>query len=87
MRKIVRALGKSLAIEILFYLENHGECRYSEIKLLGHYTTVSKRLKEMERLGIVKRNIIAEYPPRVNYSLTGKGLKIAKLLKELENIA
>ena len=38
---------------------------------------LTERLRELERLGIVKRRIVSEYPVRVEYSLTdmGKGFE------------
>jgi DNA-binding HxlR family transcriptional regulator len=84
MKKIIQALSKSLAIDILFLLKNGKELRYSEIKKLGHYTTVSRRLKELEKLKLLKREVKAEYPPRVTYRLTRAGHKIIKVLEEIE---
>ena len=84
MDKIVSVISKSKAIEILLLLRDKGELRYSEIKQVGHYTTVSRRLKDLERIGIVNRKVKAEYPPKVTYKLTGKGNKLIKLLEEIE---
>jgi DNA-binding HxlR family transcriptional regulator len=38
---------------------------------------LTERLRELERLGIVRRRIVSEYPVRVEYSLTdmGKGFE------------
>ena len=38
---------------------------------------LTERLRELERLGIIRRRIVSEYPVRVGYSLTdlGKGFE------------
>jgi DNA-binding HxlR family transcriptional regulator len=38
---------------------------------------LTERLRELERLGIIRREIVAEYPVRIEYSLTdiGKGFE------------
>ena len=45
---------------------------------------LSKRLKELERLEIVNREIIPETPVRIEYSLTEKGLSFEPILNEIE---
>lgn len=48
---------------------------------------LSERLKELEKIGIVKREIYPETPVRIEYSLTEKGLALKPLMKELEKWA
>jgi len=49
--------------------------------------TLSKRLKELEKAGLVKREKFGEIPPRVEYSLTSSGLEIIKCFKPLSTWA
>ena len=49
--------------------------------------TLSKRLKELEKAGLVKREKFDEIPPRVEYSLTSSGLEIIKCFKPLSKWA
>jgi len=47
----------------------------------GTLTTV---LRELEQDGILAREVFAEVPPRVEYKLTTKGIKLLPILDELE---
>ncbi len=42
--------------------------------------TVSTRLKDLESKGLVKREVFAEVPLRVEYSLTSKGMRFGDLM-------
>ncbi|MEL6560447.1 MAG: helix-turn-helix domain-containing protein [Bacteroidota bacterium] len=44
---------------------------------------LTDQLKELETVGIVKRESFAEIPPRVEYSLTQKGLDLIPILNQL----
>ncbi|WP_062108203.1 winged helix-turn-helix transcriptional regulator [Bacillus niameyensis] len=45
---------------------------------------LSERLKDLEREGIVKRNVYPETPVRIEYSLTEKGKELLPLMKEMQ---
>lgn len=45
---------------------------------------LSERLKDLEREGIVKREVYPETPVRIEYSLTTKGAALEPVLKEME---
>jgi len=47
--------------------------------------TLRDRLKNLESLDIVSRNIVAVMPPWVEYELTRKGLQLSEALAGLEN--
>lgn len=49
--------------------------------------TLSIRLKELEALGLVRRERFNEIPPRVEYSLTLSGLEIIKCFGPLSEWA
>lgn len=87
MEEVIKALSKSKAVDIILLLDKGGELRYTEIKKLGHFATISRRLKDFERLEIVRRDVKAEYPPKVTYRLTKKGTKIVQKLKEIGDMA
>ncbi|MBL1258309.1 MULTISPECIES: helix-turn-helix domain-containing protein [Methylocystis] len=47
--------------------------------------TLTQQLRDLERDGMVSREIFPQVPPRVEYSLTEKGRTLAPLLIELKN--
>ncbi len=67
---------------ILFYLEDHKR-RFSELQRLIPGTTkkmLAKHLRELERDGIVHREVFPQVPPRVEYSLTKHGQSLRPIL-------
>lgn len=48
---------------------------------------LSERLKSLEKLGIISRQVFPEVPVRVEYSLTEKGLALTPVIKELQTWA
>ncbi|SMC17335.1 transcriptional regulator, HxlR family [Clostridium acidisoli DSM 12555] len=46
--------------------------------------TLSVRLKELEKYGIVNRKVYPEIPPRVEYTLTEKGKSLESIFIELK---
>ncbi len=54
----------------------------AEIGISGRL--LSERLKDLEKQGIVKREVFPETPVRIEYSLTEKGVSLQPLMKEIE---
>ncbi|MDA0267127.1 MAG: helix-turn-helix domain-containing protein [Cyanobacteria bacterium] len=48
--------------------------------------TLTARLRELERHGIVERRVYPEVPPRVEYSLTDKGREIQPVMAALKHL-
>ncbi len=44
---------------------------------------LSRRLRELEAEGLVKRSVHAGTPPRVSYALTDKGKALGPAIREL----
>jgi DNA-binding HxlR family transcriptional regulator len=63
-----------------------GKLRFNEInKLLPSITQrmLTKQLREMEKDNLLYRKVYAEVPPRVEYSLTPKGISVIPVLEAL----
>ncbi len=61
-----------------------GDKRYSElVRLMPDISErmMSKQLKELKEDGLIEREVFAEVPPRVEYSLTELGRNIRPVLK------
>jgi len=74
---------------ILWYLKDETR-RYSDIKkFLGDLSqgSLTKQLKELENDGVIQRDIYPEVPPRVEYSLTEKGIKLLPILEKMEDFS
>lgn len=73
-------------LKILFCLSAPMATRYSQLKrALGtiSHRTLSARLKELERDGLVCRREYVQIPPRVEYSLTELGRSLVPVLEQM----
>lgn len=69
---------------ILYYLTKNGTKRFSE--LLKYITVVSQRtltnqLRELEANGLISRKVYPEVPPKVEYTITDKGISLFPILE------
>ena len=74
-------------IEVILFLDKVEKAGYYEIykqNFVVSRQTFANLLKKLEKEGIVDRRVIDSRPPRVEYSLTGKGKNVAKILYELD---
>jgi len=84
-----RFLFRKGMIDVVFYLDEFGKAGYYKIykqNFVVGRQTFGNILKKLEKEGIVDRNVVDSRPPRVEYSLTGKGKDIAKILHELDKL-
>ena len=73
---------------IVMYLREKGALRYSVLKklLVGiSPKTLTERLRELEKYGILTRTVYPEVPPRVEYELTEKGVDLSDAIKHMCN--
>jgi DNA-binding HxlR family transcriptional regulator len=78
----LRVVGRKGTLVILDMLLS-GPTRFTALEKVLKVSprTLSERLKELEQQGIVHRRAYAEVPPRVEYTLTAKGIALKPLLE------
>lgn len=79
-------LSKKWTISIITTIGNFGIIRFNDLlhRVEGITPkTLTERLKELEKEGLLKRTAHAQIPPRVEYSLTAKGKKLMKAIVPL----
>lgn len=81
----LQLVGNKWVLVILLRLGN-GTMRFGELlKSIEEISPkmLTQQLKKMENDGLVKRKAYAEIPPRVEYSLTEKGMALGPVLEKL----
>ena len=76
---IINIISKKWALLIIGTIGNNKKIRFNKImENLGDISpkTLSDRLKELEKARLLKREVFAEIPPRVEYSLTQDGVEV-----------
>lgn len=81
-QELLEALGKTGAVTILRELEKEGR-RFSALRKLLTHATLAKRLRELEKIGLVERKIVDSRPPSSQYMLTSRGREVLQLLRKL----
>lgn len=85
MRAILDIIGGKWSMPIIYTLFS-GAKRFSDLErsVTGINTRMlSKELRNMEKNGIVVREVFATVPPTVEYSLTERGHRLRPILTEL----
>ena len=78
-------LERRYAVSIL-YASHHGCTRFTEFRqALGEIPpgTLAQRLVELERAGVLRREVLDARPPRDEYVLTTQGLELRAVLDAL----
>ncbi|MEA2070377.1 MAG: helix-turn-helix domain-containing protein [Asgard group archaeon] len=91
-QKILHTISRKWAIQIIYLLGNGNNLRYNEIKSALQRgwkkdkisdATLSARLSELEAEELLIRKVYAELPPRVEYSLSNRGVDLSQALQPL----
>ncbi len=78
-------LTKVWTLPVIHSLGLKEPARFNELKRRTagiSATSLTERLSELERQGIVQRKVYPDSPPRVEYSLTEKGWELHAVLAE-----
>ncbi|MEW6044657.1 MAG: helix-turn-helix domain-containing protein [Thermoproteota archaeon] len=78
-----KIIGKKFTIHILRNMGLLNQSRFNQLleSIEGiNPKTLSIRLREMERNGLIERKIFPDTPPRVEYSITEKGLALKPVI-------
>lgn len=87
MSENVRFLFKKGIIDVISYLSKVEKANYYVIQkqaFVGSRQTFANLLRELEKRGVINREVIGSRPPRVEYRLTNKGKEIAEILEKLK---
>lgn len=85
LHECMRLIGGTWTVNVIWYLRE-GHRRFNELKgdLEGiSAKTLTARLRQLERDGLVRREVKQTSPPTVEYELTGMG---QRLLPAIESI-
>lgn len=86
MRRTLELLSGKWRTHIIYALCKNGTCRFGELKSQVPQITnamLTHTLRDLEQVGIVKREQFNEIPPHVEYSLTEKGRALLPVFTEL----
>ncbi len=89
-QRVLNLIGKKWSIQLINILSDGRKVRYNELRELLRKgwkqnkisdATLSVRLNELSEEGLLIREIHAEIPPKVEYSLSDKGKELSKALQ------
>lgn len=87
---LVQIIGRKYALRLLTVIGEHQSIRFNELRGAMNdmsSSTLTIRLTELERAGLIERQTYSEIPPRVEYTLTTEGRKLRESLFSLSKFA
>ena len=85
-----KIVGKKFAVLIIRNILYLGQTRFNQFldSIEGiNPKTLSVRLREMEKDGLIERKVYPETPIRIEYSLTAKGKALQPILEQMGNFS
>lgn len=86
MEITLNAIGGKWKPLILYYLIENGTKRFGEIKSFINHTshkTLTNQLRELEDDNLISRTVYPTVPPKVEYSITEKGMSLYPILEAM----
>ncbi len=87
---LVQIIGRKYALRLLTVIGEQKTIRFNDLKSVMDdmsSSTLTIRLAELERAGLIIRRTYAETPPRVEYELTNEGRELRQSLFALSKYA
>jgi DNA-binding HxlR family transcriptional regulator len=80
-----RLLGQKHVLRLLWALVEKSPRRFNELResVGANTATMTDRLRQMERLRLVRRDVIRVLPRRVEYRLTPMGRDLVKIFRPM----
>jgi DNA-binding HxlR family transcriptional regulator len=88
VRRAADLLERRHAITIL-WASSSGAVRFNEFKQAVTGVpprTLSERLRELERAGILERKLVDASPPYAEYTLTARGKRLASVVEAIQTL-
>jgi len=88
IRDVFMMIGGKWKSMILYVLSSKGVVRFNQLKKTVSGISqkmLTQQLRELERDGIIKRQVFPEVPPRVEYSMTELGLSLGPIYRAVHN--
>ena len=81
----LRLMGKKFTMLIIRNMMQSGHKRFNQFLQIEDINAkiLSARLKEMEKDGLIKREVFHETPVRIEYTLTEKGMALESILNQM----
>jgi DNA-binding HxlR family transcriptional regulator len=89
VRRVTDLLERRWTISVL-YVSHEGAVRFNEfLQALGSIppATLAQRLADLEKAGVLEREVVDSRPPRVEYRLTERGRQLRSLVSALSRYA
>jgi|SRR5579885_1168861 len=80
---VIDTIGKKWGLLIINEIGNHGKLRFSKLieELRGiSPSTLTSMLKDLEKEDLIEKEIFREIPPRVEYSLSARGIDLREAI-------